>query len=51
LALGLSLSFVVVEKLIAQRRPEAGWRNSPFYLIPGLYGGVFITMLVFWRLV
>ena len=48
---GVALSFFVVRKLITERLPESGSRAAPFYLIPGLYGGMFVFMLIAWRLV
>jgi polyferredoxin len=47
---GVALSLFVVRKLIAKHLPESGSRSMPFYLIPGLYGGMFIFMLIAWRL-
>ena len=46
----VALSFLILRKLIAAHTPELGWRSVSLYLIPLLYGGVFIAMLVAWRL-
>ncbi len=50
MGIGVALSFVVVRKLIVEHLPGSGSRGMPFYLIPGLYGGMFIFMLIAWRL-
>ncbi len=50
MAVGVILSLVVVRKLIAKHIPGSGWHSLPLYLIPGIYGGVFIAMLGAWRL-
>ncbi|MCK9997364.1 MAG: 4Fe-4S binding protein [Candidatus Krumholzibacteria bacterium] len=47
---GVVLSFLVVRKLITEYLPESDLRSASLYLIPGLYGGVFIFMLGAWRL-
>ncbi len=47
---GITLSFVVVRKLIA-KSPVADRRGmSAFFLIPAVYGGLFLAMLCAWRL-
>ena len=50
MGIGVALSFLVVRKLITERLPGSGSRAAPFYLIPGLYGGMFVFMLIAWRL-
>ena len=50
MGVGVALSLIVVHKLIAEHLPESGLRSVLFYLIPGLYGGMFIFMLFAWRL-
>jgi len=55
LALGLmgvavTLSILVVRKLIAVHISDRGMRSLSLYLIPILYGGAFSTMLIVWRL-
>lgn len=50
IAAGVVLSAAVVRKLVVAYAPHAGWRASPLYLIPGLYGGAFAVMLIAWRL-
>ena len=47
---GIVLSAVTVRRLTKTMTPDAGWRNFVFYLIPVLYGGAFVAMLVAWRL-
>ena len=49
MGVGVALSLLVVRKLIAEHLPTSGWRWAAFYLIPGLYGGIFIFMLIAWR--
>ena len=50
MVVGVALSFLVVRKLITERLPGSGLRAAPIYLIPGLYGGMFIFMLAAWRI-
>ncbi len=50
MAVGVTLSLVVVHKLIVEHVPSFSWRSLPLYLIPGIYGGAFIAMLGAWRL-
>jgi len=50
MGIAVALSFIVVRKLINEHLPEVGLRGAPFYLIPGLYGGGFLFMLIAWRL-
>ncbi len=50
MGVAVTLSFLVIRKLIAVHTPESGWCCVPLYLIPFLYGGVFIAMLIAWRL-
>ena len=50
MAAGVTLSLAVVRKLIIAHVPGAGWRRLPLYLIPGVYGGAFLVMLIAWRL-
>ncbi len=50
MGVGVALSFLVVRKLIIEYLPGSGARGVSFYLIPGLYGGIFIFMLGAWRL-
>ncbi|MBC2696521.1 MAG: 4Fe-4S binding protein [Desulfobacteraceae bacterium] len=55
LALGLmgvavTLSILVVRKLIAVHMSDRSLRSLSLYLIPILYGGAFSTMLIVWRL-
>ncbi len=50
MSIGVVLGFLVVRKLIQEHVPASGWRTVPLYLIPGLYGGAFLVMLLAWRL-
>lgn len=50
LAAAVVLSFLVLRKLIAAHTSESGWRSALLYLIPFLYGGILLTMLIAWRL-
>ncbi len=49
MGVGIALSLIVVRKLIAEYIPHSGWRCMPLYLVPGVYGGVFVVMLAAWR--
>jgi hypothetical protein len=46
---GIVLSFRVVRKLTKKCVADSGWRSVVFYLIPGLFGGAFLAMLLAWR--
>jgi len=50
MAVAIALNALVLRKLIAIHTSESGWRCAPLYLIPLLYGGAFVTMLIAWRL-
>ncbi len=49
MSVAVVLSLFVVRKLIAKHVPDSGWRSVPLYLIPGLFGGAFLMMLIAWR--
>lgn len=44
------LSLYVVHKLNKKYVSESGWRSGVLYLIPGLFGGAFLAMLIAWRI-
>ena len=50
MAVGLTLSVLVVRKLTTALLADRGLESAALYLIPGLYGGVFFLMFVVWRL-
>ncbi len=50
MGIAVSLSIVVVNKLIQRQLPASGRRSLTLYLIPGLYGGAFSAMLIAWRI-
>ena len=50
MAVGVTLSALVVRRLARKLQPDGGWRNAPLYLIPGVYGGIFSAMFLAWRL-
>ena len=49
---GVALSIVIVRRLMARAlldRPASAPATFALYLIPGLYGGMFLVMLLAWR--
>ncbi len=50
MGVGVTLSVLVVRKLIVANHFESRWRSGFLYLLPVLYGGGFSVMLLMWRL-
>ena len=50
MVIAVALSLLVTRKLITKHVPDSGWRSIPLYLVPGVYGGAFLSMLIAWRL-
>ena len=48
---GVAMSIVLVRKLIAARCSASPRPALAFYLIPAIYGGIFLVTLVAWRLI
>ena len=48
MSVGVVLSLVVVRKLIVEYVSAYAWRSVLLYLLPGLYGGAFMLMLIGW---
>jgi polyferredoxin len=47
MTIGIVLSTVVIRRLIIEL--NIGWQSRLFYLIPAVYGGGFLAMLIMWR--
>lgn len=51
MVVAICLSAWTVRKLNAECLPMADWRARLLYLIPGLYGGLFMVQLIAWRFI
>jgi len=50
MGISVALSVVIIRKLITKHLPNSGRRSIPLYLIPAIYGGGFLLMILAWRL-